>query len=127
MDDPDWRDLALCAETDPEIFFPEKGGSTKEAKLVCRRCPVRAECLEYALQIGDRFGIYGGLSPQERRRLRRPAPAAAVVTEKTCTACGITKPLDEFHRNLHNSTGRAERCKACRHEISRQRWQEKAA
>lgn len=66
-----WRDFAACAETDPEAFFPEKGGSTKEAKQVCGQCFVRAECLEYALKRGERFGIWGGLSERERRRLQR--------------------------------------------------------
>jgi WhiB family redox-sensing transcriptional regulator len=69
---PDWTERALCAETDPEAFFPEKGGSTREAKRVCRSCEVRAECLRYALEHDDagRFGIWGGLSERERRRLR---------------------------------------------------------
>lgn len=69
-----WQEKALCAETDPEAFFPEKGGSTREAKRVCNACDVRAECLEYALAHDERFGIWGGLSERERRRLkRRPA------------------------------------------------------
>jgi WhiB family transcriptional regulator, redox-sensing transcriptional regulator len=66
----DWREDALCAETDPEAFFPEKGGSTREAKRVCSGCSVRAECLESALENDERFGIWGGLSERERRRLR---------------------------------------------------------
>jgi len=66
-----WQDRALCAQTDPEAFFPEKGGSTREAKKVCRTCDVRAECLEYALEHDERFGIWGGLSERERRRLKR--------------------------------------------------------
>ena len=64
---------ALCAQTDPEIFFPEKGGSTREAKKVCAGCEVRAECLAYALNNDERFGIWGGLSERERRRLKRAA------------------------------------------------------
>lgn len=68
-----WQQHALCAQTDPEAFFPEKGGSTREAKAVCRACDVRAECLEYALANDERFGIWGGLSERERRRLRRMA------------------------------------------------------
>ena len=68
-----WQDRALCAQTDPEAFFPEKGGSTREAKKVCRGCEVRAECLEYALENDERFGIWGGLSERERRRLKRAA------------------------------------------------------
>jgi WhiB family redox-sensing transcriptional regulator len=68
--DDEWRLDALCAETDPEAFFPEKGGSTREAKRVCSGCSVRAECLESALANDERFGIWGGLSERERRRLR---------------------------------------------------------
>ena len=66
-----WQDRALCAQTDPEAFFPEKGGSTREAKRICTTCPVRDECLEYALGNDERFGIWGGLSERERRRLKR--------------------------------------------------------
>ena len=65
-----WQERALCAETDPEAFFPEKGGSTREAKKICTGCEVKAECLEYALANDERFGIWGGLSERERRRLR---------------------------------------------------------
>lgn len=72
-EDVGWQDRALCAQTDPEAFFPEKGGSTREAKKVCRGCEVRAECLEYALEHDERFGIWGGLSERERRRLKREA------------------------------------------------------
>ncbi|PQM49961.1 MULTISPECIES: WhiB family transcriptional regulator [Mycolicibacter] len=66
-----WQDRALCSQTDPEAFFPEKGGSTREAKKICQRCSVRSECLEYALAHDERFGIWGGLSERERRRLKR--------------------------------------------------------
>lgn len=68
-----WQERALCAQTDPEAFFPEKGGSTREAKRVCVSCEVRAECLEYALANDERFGIWGGLSERERRKLKRRA------------------------------------------------------
>ena len=51
----DWQDRALCAQTDPEAFFPEKGGSTREAKRICQGCDVRAECLEYALAHDERI------------------------------------------------------------------------
>lgn len=70
-EEPDWRDLARCAETDPEAFYPEKGGSSREAKAVCRACEVRTECLAYALEHDEKFGIWGGLSEHERRPLRR--------------------------------------------------------
>ena len=68
-----WQDRALCAQTDPEAFFPEKGGSTREAKRVCLSCEVRAECLDYALAKDERFGIWGGLSERERRRVKKQA------------------------------------------------------
>jgi len=68
-----WQERALCAQTDPEAFFPEKGGSTREAKKVCLSCDVRGECLEYALQNDERFGIWGGLSERERRKLKKRA------------------------------------------------------
>jgi WhiB family transcriptional regulator, redox-sensing transcriptional regulator len=66
-----WQERALCAQTDPEAFFPEKGGSTREAKRICLGCEVRDECLDYALAHDERFGIWGGLSERERRRLKR--------------------------------------------------------
>jgi WhiB family redox-sensing transcriptional regulator len=68
-----WQDQALCAQTDPEAFFPEKGGSTREAKRICVGCEVKQECLQYALMQDERFGIWGGLSERERRRLKRKA------------------------------------------------------
>ena len=68
-----WQEQSLCAQTDPEAFFPEKGGSTREAKRICVGCEVRPECLGYALAHDERFGIWGGLSERERRRLKRIA------------------------------------------------------
>ena len=55
----------------PDLFFPERGASTREAKEVCRGCVVREDCLEYALANGEKFGIWGGLSERERRKIRR--------------------------------------------------------
>jgi WhiB family redox-sensing transcriptional regulator len=68
-----WQSDALCAQTDPEAFFPEKGGSTRDAKRICTSCEVKAQCLEYALENDERFGIWGGLSERERRKLRKRA------------------------------------------------------
>ena len=67
----EWQEQALCAQTDPEAFFPEKGGSTREAKRICQACAVRDECFEYSLLNDERFCIWGGLSERERRRLKR--------------------------------------------------------
>lgn len=68
---PHWTELALCAQSDPEAWFPEKGCSTREAKKVCRGCPVRTECLDYALENDERFGVWGGTSEKQRRKLKR--------------------------------------------------------
>ena len=67
------RSVPCVPRPTPEAFFPEKGGSTREAKRVCLSCDVRGECLEYALANDERFGIWGGLSERERRRLKKQA------------------------------------------------------
>ena len=68
-----WMDEALCAQTDPDAFFPESGASSRAAKALCAECPVRVACLEYALANNLQDGIYGGLSPKARAKLRRSA------------------------------------------------------
>ena len=67
----DWQNYANCLGVDPDLFFPERGASTREAKEVCRGCVVQDECLEFALSNGEKFGIWGGKSERERRRVRR--------------------------------------------------------
>ncbi|GGU12987.1 WhiB family transcriptional regulator [Streptomyces violascens] len=69
--------VPLCAQTDPEIFFPERGASNVPAKTLCFACAARVECLGYALDNDERFGIWGGLSERERRRLLRPDASEA--------------------------------------------------
>lgn len=69
----EWQERALCAQTDPELFFPNKGGTPKNAKAVCLACPVRPECLEWALKTGQRYGIWGGMSDRQRLKLERKA------------------------------------------------------
>lgn len=66
-----WREAGLCAQTDPEVFFPEKGGKTTSARAVCQSCDLRQQCLEYALAHDEWLGLWGGLSERERRRLKR--------------------------------------------------------
>jgi WhiB family transcriptional regulator, redox-sensing transcriptional regulator len=68
-----WYERAACLDKDADCFFPEKGGSTRAAKRICQTCAVQTECLEYALANDERFGIWGGLSERERRRLKRRA------------------------------------------------------
>jgi len=81
----DWRHEAACRDEDPELFFPI--GNTgpalsqiDEAKIVCRRCPVVEPCLQWALESGQDAGVWGGLSGDERRALKRPTPRARART-----------------------------------------------
>jgi WhiB family redox-sensing transcriptional regulator len=66
--DEEWKDQAACRGEDPELFFVERGDDAGEAKRICRECPVRLRCLEYALAIKEKHGIWGGLGEHERRR-----------------------------------------------------------
>lgn len=82
-----WQLYANCLGVDPDLFFPERGASTKEAKAVCKGCVVREDCLEYALANSEKFGIWGGLSERERRRIRRQrALQRAAGTEQSVSA-----------------------------------------
>jgi WhiB family redox-sensing transcriptional regulator len=81
----EWRARAVCAQTDPEVFFPEHGSSTAAAKKICASCHVRSECLTYALENGENFGVWGGLSSQERKALRPgavPGPGTAARQQR---------------------------------------------
>ena len=78
--DDDWRQRSACRDESPELFFPI--GTTgpallqaEQAKAVCRRCDVRDECLEWALQVGQEFGVAGGMSEDERRAYTRTRQA----------------------------------------------------
>lgn len=71
IDRPAWMADALCAETDPDAFFPDAGGSVATAKAVCARCLVQRECLNFALANDERFGVWGGASVQDRQTMRR--------------------------------------------------------
>lgn len=68
---PDWMVGAHCAQTDPEAFFPDKGDSTRAAKAMCASCDVTTQCLQYALDNHERFGVWGGHSERERRKILR--------------------------------------------------------
>jgi WhiB family redox-sensing transcriptional regulator len=78
-----WAERALCAQADPDAWFPDRGGcgQARLAKRVCAACPVQAECLEYAMSGADTWGgiatgIWGGTTPQERDQLRRQRKTA---------------------------------------------------
>lgn len=68
---PDWMEDALCTEVGVVEFYPEKGESPQEAKKICAACEVQSECLEFAMALDDPHGVWGGLSPHERRVLKR--------------------------------------------------------
>lgn len=72
---PSWMDSALCAQTDGDVFFPERrdARSARAAKAVCAECPVRARCLQWALEHDERYGIWAGTTEVERRRMKRAA------------------------------------------------------
>lgn len=102
-----WMTDALCAQTDAEAFFPDKGGSSKEAKRVCASCDVVAECLAYALRNNERFGVWGGKSERERRALSEQ--------DRTCRECGT---------GIHERPREARYCTPC---ATARRKQQKAA
>ena len=107
----DWQDSAACASVDPELFYPEAGGSVAYAKRVCRSCPVTAECLEYALEIGDTWGVWGGKSVSQREALMGAPESQPAV--RLCM------------RGLHamageNLTGSGS-CRACKQAAERAR------
>jgi WhiB family redox-sensing transcriptional regulator len=71
IDDLLWQDFANCRGADADLFFPERGASTRQAKSICGECEVRVECLEFAIRHSEKFGIWGGLSERERRKIRK--------------------------------------------------------
>lgn len=100
MERADWAADANCRGLDSELFFPERGQSTSEAKAICHECDVQAECLAYALNNGEHHGIWGGLSERERRvvRTKRKVLATGPVRsspQEHGTATGFT----QHHRN----------------------------
>lgn len=84
---PEWTQDAMCAQVDPELFFPTTGASSEPAKTICATCPVVEECLEYAesFEAGEQgtqtsygpFGVYGGRSANERRKAMRERRGSA--------------------------------------------------
>lgn len=82
-EDPRWDEHAGCKGQGPDLWFPKRGESTLKAKAICALCPVRPACLVYALEKGEKFGIWGGKSERERREMRR----TYALAERTCI-CG---------------------------------------
>jgi WhiB family redox-sensing transcriptional regulator len=86
--DQEWQEFGACRGIPSEIFFPPVEHEAFEAKAVCARCSVRDHCLEFAIDAGERFGIWGGMTTQERRILaaRRRREAAALATAPALSA-----------------------------------------
>lgn len=82
VNDDRWMDQGNCVGLDTNVFFPERGAPTIDAKEVCAGCPVQGECLEYALALGIKWGVWGGTSEYERREIRRRRNAAARAAKK---------------------------------------------
>lgn len=75
FDNPAWMAQGVCAQTDPEAFFPERGGAWAAAIRICQQCPVRAVCLQYALDHDERIGIWGATTANQRKAMRRERAA----------------------------------------------------
>lgn len=67
---PAWMEQALCTQTDPEAFFPERGCSARPALATCHGCPVEAECLAHAIANDERDGVWGGVTERHRRAMK---------------------------------------------------------
>ena len=70
IDIKEWSDKAMCKKLDTQLFFPKRGEATRPIKIICSVCPAAKPCLEYAMKSGEKFGVWGGTSERERRRMR---------------------------------------------------------
>lgn len=119
-----WRDHAACAGMDTDMWFPTTTGARPdpEAIALCRNCPVRVECLEYAIVVGEQYGVWGGLTAKQLRGIRKRRglpPHARPSTFDTVTTCG------EYHGTTtgarrHYRAGEPP-CRACRRANNRDR------
>jgi WhiB family redox-sensing transcriptional regulator len=109
-----WAESAACAQVDPDLWFPEQGQAamTRAAKAICAACPVRAECLGYALRRGEVHGIWGGLDYTQRRQWQRQH---GIPGGGRCWQCGTPLPPPETgHRRRYCSD-------RCRYRAARRR------
>lgn len=83
----EWREHAACKGMDPDIFFPERGDDVTTAKATCAGCQVRRECLDWALAVPEKDGIWGGLSPRARRGIRVPLNVNCGTHSKYVKGC----------------------------------------
>lgn len=81
--EPEWATAALCAQTDPDAFFVDRGGSPLPAIRVCDSCPVRLDCLTNAIRDGEAQGIWGGTTPRQRRAIATQLQALTSKKKKS--------------------------------------------
>ncbi len=123
---------AKCKKMDPEIFYPKRGQPIVNAIQICRVCPVKSDCLEYALANNERYGIWGGASERERRKIRRdrkqpPLAKKAAVKERQTRAQAARESCAHGHgAAVYGGWDRSGRqyCRECQ-RINQQRWREK--
>ena len=94
IDIKDWSDQAMCKDLDTQMFFPKRGEATKPIKIICSVCPVVKPCLEYAMKSSEKFGVWGGTSERERRRMRgmrsrQRSKGIELPLSSLMTMCGI--------------------------------------
>ncbi len=77
--DESWRQAAACRDSEVDMFFPASEDDAEPAKAICAQCPVRYECLDWAIRTRQDYGVWGGLTESERRQLRRRQVAATRV------------------------------------------------
>lgn len=131
-----WQDDAACRGEDLVLFFgpgaerqPERDVRERKAKAICSQCPVRSECLDYALSRPEKYGIWSlnedERASERRRRVRRgdysPQTAPPDVVDKQCHGCEETLPADAFPLDKRSSDGLNSRCRKCTNESERVR------
>ena len=119
-----WTTDALCAQTDGDWWYPELGSPARAAKTICRACPVTAECLDYALTHHEAYGIWGGLTERQRRRLRhgrQPDQSPGL-----CVDCDRPLPPSAPSNRLRCDDCRREHRRRGNNESHRRRWERTA-
>lgn len=125
----DWVDDAACKDVPPDDFFSDNKDAIARAVAFCLRCPVREKCLEFALATDTTYGMYGGCTPSERKRIadRRRLPVAARAALKNpqqvkdCPACNRALDPSAFAVDRSRGDGLTGECKACRYDRDRRR------
>lgn len=68
---PAWQERAACRDEEPDVFFPDKANQDRAAKRICTGCVVQRQCLEFALEHGEEYGVWGGMTTTERKQLKK--------------------------------------------------------